>query len=70
MSVVLHWITGGGEYKQFVANWINKINEHQGVVWRHVLSTFNPADLVSRGGQVDNAKLWWNGPEWLSNTEL
>ena len=51
-SVVLHWITGGGEYKLFVANWINKINEHQGVVWRHVPSAFNLADLVSRGGQV------------------
>ena len=69
-SVVLHWITGNGEYKQFVANRVNKINEHQGVVWRHVPSASNPADLASRGGHVDNAELWWNGPEWLSNTEL
>ena len=69
-SVVLHWITGHGEYKQFVANWISKINEHQGVVWHHVPSASNPADLASRGGQVDSAKLWWYGPEWLSNTEL
>ena len=69
-SVVLHWITGHGEYKQFVANRISKINEHQGVVWHHIPSASNPADLASRGGQVDSAKLWWYGPEWLSNTEL
>ena len=69
-SVVLHWITGGGEYKQFVANRIHKINEHQGVVWRHVPTTSNPADLASRGGQVSNSKLWWYGPDWLPNQEL
>ena len=69
-SVVLHWITGHGEYKQFVANRISKINEHQGVVWHHIPSASYPADLASRGGQVDSAKLWWYGPEWLSNTEL
>ena len=61
---------GDGEYKQFVANRINKINEHQGVVWRHVPSAFNLADLARRGGQVDNADLWWDGPQWLSNPEF
>ena len=61
---------GDGEYKQFVANRINKINEHQGVVWRHVPSAFNPADLARRGGQVDKADLWWDGPQWLSNPEF
>lgn len=69
-SAVLHWITGNGDYKQFVSNRIKKINEHQGVVWRHVPSADNPADLASRGGQVNNAELWWHGPEWLTNTEL
>ena len=29
----------------------------------------NPADLGSRGGQVDDSKLWWQGPEWLSEKE-
>ena len=27
----------------------------------------NPADLGSRGRNVDGNKLWWNGPDWLSN---
>ncbi len=28
------------------------------------------SELASTGGQVNSAKLWWYGPEWLSNTEL
>ena len=68
-SVALHWIKGGGEYKQFVANRAMKIQEHLGITWRHVPTKENPADLGSRGGQVDDSKLWWEGLEWLSNKE-
>ena len=35
-TVVLHWIKGGGDYKQFVSNRVKKINDHQDLVWRHV----------------------------------
>lgn len=67
-SVALHWILGGGDYKQFVANRVRKIREHSDVVWRHVPTQDNPADLASRGGLVtEENQLWWKGPEWLSD---
>ena len=46
-----------------------KIQEHSGITWRHVPTKENPADLGSRGGQVDDSKLWWQGPQWLSDKE-
>ena len=67
-SVALHWISGGGDYKQFVANRVRKIKEHVEVIWRHVPTEDNPADLASRGGMVTKEnQLWWRGPEWLSD---
>lgn len=46
-SVALHWIKGAGEYKQFVGNHVRKIKEKEAVVWRHVPTQENPADLGS-----------------------
>lgn len=67
-SVALYWILGGGDYKQFVANRVRKIREHVEVIWRHVPTDDNPADLASRGGLVSKEnQLWWSGPEWLSD---
>ena len=63
-SVALHWLKGNGDYKQFVANRVRKIQQHYFIQWRHVRSEDNPADLGSRGGRVDvSADLWWQGPE-------
>jgi hypothetical protein len=70
-SVALHWINGAGQYKQFVGNRVRKIKEHENVVWRHVPTQDNPADLGRRGGPVlKENSLWWNGPEWLSDPAL
>ena len=67
-SVALYWILGGGDYKQFVANRVRKIREHVEVIWWHVPTEDNPADLASRGGLVSKEnQLWWSGPEWLSD---
>ena len=66
-SVVLHWIRGAGEYKQFVGNRVRKIREHGTVSWRHVPTNENPADLGSRGGSVNDNQTWWNGPAWLKD---
>ena len=44
-SVALHWIKGGGEYKQFVANRVMKVQGHSEITWRHVPTKNNPADL-------------------------
>ena len=65
-SVALHWIADKGEYRQFVQNRVSRIQSHPKVLWRHVPSTDNPADLGSRGGSVVGAELWWDGPAWLS----
>lgn len=67
--VVLHWLKGGGQYKQFVANRVRKMQSHPEVSWHHVPTEENPADLGSRGGQVTDCKPWWSGPVWLSNKD-
>ena len=66
-TVALHWLNDQGEYRQFVANRVQKIQSHPNTLWRHVPTTDNPADLGSRGGRVTGAKLWWNGPPWLAD---
>ena len=67
-TVALHWIKGPGDYKQFVGNHVRKIKEKESVVWRHVPTHENPADLGSRGGPVNKEKsLWWEGPTWLKD---
>ena len=44
-TVAHYWIHGSGEYHQFVANRMNKIQQHQGTVWHHIPTDQNPADL-------------------------
>ena len=68
-SVALYWIQGQGEYKQFMANCVQKINSHKEVTWRYVPTAKNPTDLASRGGHVEKADLWWHGPKWLGFPE-
>ena len=58
-SVALHWIRGGGNYKQFVSNRVQKIQEKHYIQWRHVSSKENPADLGSRGGEVNETSDLW-----------
>ncbi|XP_018398110.1 PREDICTED: uncharacterized protein LOC108776097 [Cyphomyrmex costatus] len=68
--VTLHWISSiSRKWGVFVAN---RIGEIQGLTqrsnWRHVPSSANPADLLSRGVQprdLLNSSLWWRGPEFL-----
>ena len=61
------WIKGEGEYKQFVANRVAKIQAVEGVTWHYVPTDTNPADIGSRGGQL--TKLWLKGPPWLQDRE-
>ena len=68
-TVALYWIKGSGEYRQFVANRVQKIQQHEEIVWRHVPTNQNPADLGSRGGTVTSTSLWMNGPQWLPNPD-
>ena len=68
-TVALHWIRGEGQYRQFVANRVSKINQHPEISWRDVPTKENLADIASRGGHFSNKSLWWNGPEWLDDPE-
>ena len=44
-TVMLHWIRGEGEYKQFVYNRVCKIRGKNWITWRYVPTKENPADL-------------------------
>ena len=64
----LHWIRGNGDYKQFVANRVRKIRDHNNVTWRHVPTKDNPTDYASRGGMLtEGNQLWWKGPTLLAD---
>ena len=66
-TVALYWINGQGDFRQFVANRVAKIQEHNHVKWHHVSTHENPADLGSRGGKVVGDELWKYGPHWLKD---
>ncbi|XP_028413673.1 uncharacterized protein LOC114536529 [Dendronephthya gigantea] len=66
-TVALYCINGQGEYRQFVANRVAKIQAHTRVEWHHVPTKQNPADVGSRGGSVVGNELWSNGPQWLKD---
>ena len=68
-TVALFWINGGGQYKQFVENRVQKIHSQPEITWRHVPTQENPADLASRGGDVEFSEVWWKGPEWVADRE-
>ena len=53
-TVALYWIQGRGDHRQFVANRVSKIQQHDHVTWHHVPISQNPADLGSRGGAVED----------------
>lgn len=73
-SITLKWIDSSPDkHKTFVAN---RISEIQAVTdskrWRHIESTQNPADCLSRGIDAEELKsheLWWHGPSWLVNSK-
>lgn len=65
-TVTLHWIKGNGQYKQFVANRVAKIQLYKEIEWRYVPTDENPADLASRGALVHSV-LWQQGPAWVQD---
>ena len=67
---VLYWIRSKSrDYKPFAANRIGTIQRKTTPErWRHVPSTQNPADVLSRGTTVQRLvgePKWWNGPPFL-----
>ncbi|XP_065058645.1 uncharacterized protein LOC135686359 [Rhopilema esculentum] len=65
-TVALHWVRGENRYKQFVSNRVSKIKEKDYIVWRHVPSELNPADIASRGSNIKKlTDDWFRGPDWI-----
>ena len=69
-TVVLGWLSGSPRrFKTFVGNRVSSIiDKLPPECWRHVPDTQNPADCASRGlfpAQLQEHKLWWEGPHWL-----
>ncbi|XP_055841551.1 uncharacterized protein LOC129908806 [Episyrphus balteatus] len=72
-EITLHWIkTHPSTLTTFVANRVSDIQEWaQKVSWRHVPTKQNPADILSRGCNVEeiNASIWFKGPQFLLNEQ-
>lgn len=73
-TIVLSWLNQHpNSFKPFVSNRISEIITNVSAVrWSHVSSSDNPADSASRGlqkGKLAEFKLWWQGPEWLSQPQ-
>ncbi|XP_018403335.1 PREDICTED: uncharacterized protein LOC108780199 [Cyphomyrmex costatus] len=69
-TITLSWIaTSPHKLKTYYANRVTEIQAlTPGCYWKHVLSSQNPADVLSRGATVKELiedKLWWYGPQWL-----
>jgi len=58
------------KWKLFVGNRVTLIQEETASAsWRHVPSQSNPSDLnlsVIEPKTLSTSKLWWKGPQWLS----
>ena len=67
-ACVLQWLHTSKPLPRFVSNRITEINSVQGVSFRYVITTSNPADIPSHGCQSQDLignTFWWNGPQWL-----
>ncbi|XP_051166519.1 uncharacterized protein LOC127284864 [Leptopilina boulardi] len=69
--VALSWIKADpSRWHIFVGNRVTEIQQWTSPEqWNHVRTDQNPADLISRGMELDDlerSSLWWNGPSWLS----
>ncbi|XP_043604779.1 uncharacterized protein LOC122577510 [Bombus pyrosoma] len=73
-TIVLHWINASPHtMKTFVANRVAEIQNKTSVTdWRHVPTSDNPADLISRGQTPEEFRrptIWQTGPSWLQQSE-
>lgn len=72
-SIVLHWLkTHPSTLSTFVGNRIAEIQENSlNATWRHVPSSENPADIISRGCDIASLEnsIWFSGPNFLREAE-
>ena len=73
-TIALSWIAAEPNcWKTFVSNRVAEIQELTAKMdWRHISSSLNPADLITRGlnpQQLQTNELWWHGPSFLNEEE-
>ena len=68
-EIILHWLKmHPSNLNVFVANRVADIQEYtKNASWRHVPTKENPADIVSRGCNVEELleSIWFEGPKFL-----
>ena len=74
-TTVLHYINNEKKrFPIFVANRVRMIRDYSlPSQWKYVHTSENPADIPSRGAdaqQLLNSHLWFNGPKFLSSSEI
>lgn len=72
--IVLHWIRGNSrKLKTFVQNRVTEIRAKTDVSnWSHCPGSQNPADVLTRGENLRSlldSETWWQGPNWLRESE-
>jgi len=69
-TCVLFWLNTDKLLSLFVENRVKEIQKQN--VFCYVSIAQNPADLLTRGlavGELQQSKLWRNGPEWLISSQ-
>lgn len=70
-QIVLKWLQSTKPLKKFVANRVKEIKEsNENQKWRYCPTDANPADLLTRGitgTKFINNRLWFHGPEWITD---
>lgn len=69
-TIVLSWLAKEpSSWKTFVSNRTSEIRQLTRVEdWHHISSENNPADIISRGANLNDlisSCLWWHGPSFL-----
>ncbi|XP_075151125.1 uncharacterized protein LOC142225233 [Haematobia irritans] len=70
-TITLAWISNEpSRWQSFISNRVEKIQRlTHDCIWQHVPSNLNPADLLSRGTNVnnENKEFWFQGPKFLKH---
>ncbi|XP_058457004.1 uncharacterized protein LOC131434353 [Malaya genurostris] len=70
--IVKCWLSSlPSRWQSFVANRVSEIQHiTKKGVWNHISGIENPADIISRGmtpAQLQYQRLWFEGPQWISD---
>ena len=68
---VLHWLQSKKPLSVFVTNRLKEIKSLEELIFKHVSSEDNPADIATRGKPPRelSSTIWWMGPTWLKHPE-